>query len=98
MTASVSAGRAARARRCERGSRLLAGPPGFGKDNTGQMQIIAAEMGTSLRLTSGPAIQHAGDLAAILSGLQEEVMSSAEEIHRLARTMRSEAFAEGFSI
>ena len=48
---------------------LLAGPPGLGK--TTLAMIIAAEMGTSLRLTSGPAIQHAGDLAAILSGLQE---------------------------
>ena len=44
---------------------LLAGPPGLGK--TTLAMIIAAEMGTSLRLTSGPAIQHAGDLAAILS-------------------------------
>lgn len=48
--------------------------------------IIAAEMGTSLRLTSGPAIQHAGDLAAILSGLQEGDVLFIDEIHRLART------------
>ena len=48
--------------------------------------IIAAEMGTSLRLTSGPAIQHAGDLAAILSGLQEGDILFIDEIHRLART------------
>lgn len=63
---------------------LLAGPPGLGK--TTLAMIIAAEMGTSLRLTSGPAIQHAGDLAAILSGLQEGDVLFIDEIHRLART------------
>ena len=63
---------------------LLAGPPGLGK--TTLAMIIAAEMGTSLRLTSGPAIQHAGDLAAILSGLQEGDILFIDEIHRLART------------
>ncbi|MCD4557383.1 Holliday junction branch migration DNA helicase RuvB [Schaalia sp. lx-100] len=63
---------------------LLAGPPGLGK--TTLAMIIAAEMGTSLRLTSGPAIQHAGDLAAILSGLQENDVLFIDEIHRLART------------
>ncbi|HEY0117871.1 MAG TPA: AAA family ATPase, partial [Cellulomonas sp.] len=44
---------------------LLSGPPGLGK--TTLAMIIAAELGTSLRITSGPAIQHAGDLAAVLS-------------------------------
>lgn len=63
---------------------LLAGPPGLGK--TTLAMIIAAEMGTSLRLTSGPAVQHAGDLAAILSGLQEGDILFIDEIHRLART------------
>ena len=63
---------------------LLAGPPGLGK--TTLAMIIAAEMGTSLRLTSGPAIQHAGDLAAILSGLQEGDILFIDEIHRLAST------------
>lgn len=63
---------------------LLAGPPGLGK--TTLAMIIAAEMGTSLRLTSGPAIQHSGDLAAILSGLQEGDILFIDEIHRLART------------
>lgn len=63
---------------------LLAGPPGLGK--TTLAMIIAAEMGASLRLTSGPAIQHAGDLAAILSGLQEGDILFIDEIHRLART------------
>ncbi|MDO5671964.1 MAG: Holliday junction branch migration DNA helicase RuvB [Actinomycetaceae bacterium] len=62
---------------------LLAGPPGLGK--TTLAMIVAAEMGTSLRLTSGPAVQHAGDLAAILSSLQEGDVLFIDEIHRLAR-------------
>ena len=48
--------------------------------------IIAAEVDGSLRLTSGPAIQHAGDLAAILSSLEEGDVLFIDEIHRLART------------
>ena len=75
---------AARARGASADHVLLAGPPGLGK--TTLAMIIAAEMGTSLRLTSGPAIQHAGDLAAILSGLQEGDVLLIDEIHRLART------------
>lgn len=62
---------------------LLAGPPGLGK--TTLAMIVAAEMHTSLRLTSGPAISHAGDLAAILSSLQEGDVLFIDEIHRLAR-------------
>lgn len=62
---------------------LLAGPPGLGK--TTLAMIIAGEMNTSLRLTSGPAISHAGDLAAILSSLQEGDVLFIDEIHRLAR-------------
>ncbi len=63
---------------------LLVGPPGLGK--TTLAMIVAQEMGASLRLTSGPVIQHAGDLAAILSSLQEGDILFIDEIHRLART------------
>ncbi|WP_062293444.1 Holliday junction branch migration DNA helicase RuvB [Demequina phytophila] len=62
---------------------LLSGPPGLGK--TTLAMIIAAELGSTLRLTSGPAIQHAGDLAAILSSLDEGDVLFLDEIHRLAR-------------
>src|SRR3954467_14263667 len=62
---------------------LLSGPPGLGK--TTLAMIIAAELGASLRITSGPAIQHAGDLAAVLSSLEEGEVLFIDEIHRLAR-------------
>ncbi|MGQ4536188.1 Holliday junction branch migration DNA helicase RuvB [Dermabacteraceae bacterium P13264] len=62
---------------------LLSGPPGLGK--TTLAMIIAHEMGVPLRITSGPAIQHAGDLAAILSALEEGEVLFIDEIHRLAR-------------
>ena len=62
---------------------LLSGPPGLGK--TTLAMIIAAELGSSVRVTSGPAIQHAGDLAAILSSLEEGEVLFLDEIHRLAR-------------
>ena len=62
---------------------LLSGPPGLGK--TTLAMIIAAELGASLRVTSGPAIQHAGDLAAVLSSLEEGEVLFLDEIHRLAR-------------
>ncbi|MDD7384980.1 MAG: Holliday junction branch migration DNA helicase RuvB [Actinomycetaceae bacterium] len=63
---------------------LLAGPPGLGK--TTLAMIIASEVDGALRLTSGPAIQKPGDLAAILSSLQEGDVLFIDEIHRLART------------
>lgn len=62
---------------------LLSGPPGLGK--TTLAMIIAAEMGTTLRITSGPALQHAGDLAAILSGVAEGEVLFVDEVHRMAR-------------
>ena len=62
---------------------LLSGPPGLGK--TTLALIIAAEMGAPIRISSGPAIQHAGDLAAILSGLTEGEVFFLDEIHRMSR-------------
>jgi Holliday junction DNA helicase RuvB len=62
---------------------LLSGAPGLGK--TTLSMIIAAEMGAPIRITSGPAIQHAGDLAAILSSLAEGEVLFLDEIHRMSR-------------
>jgi Holliday junction DNA helicase RuvB len=62
---------------------LLSGPPGLGK--TTLAMIVAAELEQPLRITSGPAIQHAGDLAAILSSLAEGEVLFLDEIHRMSR-------------
>ena len=62
---------------------LLSGPPGLGK--TTLALIVAAELEKPIRITSGPAIQHAGDLASILSSLEEGEVLFVDEIHRMAR-------------
>ncbi len=62
---------------------LLSGPPGLGK--TTLAGIIAAEVGAPLRITAGPALQHAGDLAAVLSSLQAGEVLFIDEIHRTGR-------------
>lgn len=64
---------------------LLYGPPGLGK--TTMASVIANEMGTSLRVTAGPAIERAGDLASILTNLQDGDILFIDEIHRLSRAV-----------
>ena len=64
---------------------LFYGPPGLGK--TTLAGVIATEMGVSLRITSGPAIGRAGDLAAILTNLEENDVLFIDEIHRLNRSV-----------
>ncbi|MGH9303168.1 MAG: Holliday junction branch migration DNA helicase RuvB [Acidimicrobiales bacterium] len=76
---------AARLRRQPADHLLFAGPPGLGK--TTLAGIVAAEMGAGLRITSGPALVRTGDVAAILTDLQEGDVLFIDEIHRLGRAV-----------
>lgn len=70
---------------------LLYGPPGLGK--TTMAGIIANELGVSLRITSGPAIERPGDLAALLTNLQERDVLFIDEIHRLSHSVEEVLYA-----
>ena len=74
---------AARGRSEPAGHLLLSGPPGLGK--TSLSYVVAREMGANIRPTSGPALERAGDLAAILTNLDENDVLFIDEIHRLPR-------------
>lgn len=76
---------AARQRREPLPHLLFSGPPGLGK--TTLAHILAKEMGANLRLTSGPALERAADLAGLLSGLEAGDILFVDEIHRLSRTV-----------
>ncbi|MCX6512942.1 MAG: AAA family ATPase, partial [Actinobacteria bacterium] len=64
---------------------LLAGPPGLGK--TSLAAIVAAEMGAAIRITSGPVLTRAGDLAAMLTDLSDGDVVFIDEIHRLSKAV-----------
>jgi Holliday junction DNA helicase RuvB len=76
---------AALARKEPAGHLLLSGPPGLGK--TSLSYVVAHEMGANIRPTSGPALERAGDLAAILTNLEDGDVLFIDEIHRLPRTV-----------
>jgi holliday junction DNA helicase RuvB len=70
---------------------LLYGPPGLGK--TSLSLIIASEMESTIRMTSGPAIEHAGDLASILTALERGDVLFIDEIHRLSRVVEERLYS-----